>query len=773
MKISKRILSVLIVLALTLTCLPLAALADGADTTTQETTTEETQTPSTGETDVEEEDETPVITEEQAFSQMTLGYKDGDLELYYHEGEFLNFAVKNTKTGDIWFTNPPNALGETREKGLPKTTLASQLYVTMIDNTTKSFFANSQVACYKKGTCEVKITDEGILVTYDFQRPSESFTIPVLYTVKGGSFKATVKTKEIVEYGNNRIITIELLPHFGAGGLEDQGYMLIPDGSGAIIEFNNGNGDRSSFTKEIYGGDQSYQPEIMPNKTEEITMPVFGIVNNGKGYVATVTGSDGAISAAPSSKSATYNHAYASFNYRKKGSYQTKEGTHIAKEQIIIGQFPANYQDFTVEYMFLESDDVSYSGMARRYRQYLMDNKGFEKKTNSFTENLPTFLEIYGELPRETSFLGIPVTKYETLSSYSEVADIIKDLGSKGVNNLVIDYVGWQKNGPNTKVPTKLSYSSKLGGKKGYEELLAVAQEYGAKVFPRVEFVNITQGGNGYLQASLTAKSTLRTPIQHFLYHLGSGMRIKKASPNYFLKTQLYDEIVDKYLKTSSKLGLNTLAVESLANVIYNDFETKKLYDTNEYRDTVTKQLEKITQTQSVLAKAPNDYALGYTDYITSLASFSSDYLVCSYEVPFMQIVLHGYIPYSNESISAAYNTREAFLKTIETGSSLLFTITANSARVMKDSPHYNFLYCSEYDLWNETAQDFYKELNSVLGPLQQVEIKDHQRVAYEVYTVTYANGTQITVNYNDTPVTVGETVIEALSYNVVKGGAQ
>ena len=767
----KRILSVILVLALALSVLP-AVYADEADTTSAETTVE---VPATTEESEEDEDEVKVITDEEAFAQMTLAKTDGDLQLYYHEGDFLNMAIKNTKTGELWFTNPPNALGETREKGLPKTTLASQLYVVMLDTTTKSFYANSHVACYNKDTCTVEVTDEGILVTYDFKRASESFTIPVLYTIENGTFRATVLTKQIVEYGSQRILTIELLPHFGAGSLNDEGYILIPDGSGAVMNFNTTRGGRGTYAKPIYGTDRSKQEEFMEMEDEEIRMPVFGIVKNNQGYVATVENADATIYAAGSSNSATYNHAYAAFNYRKKDSYETNEGTYKAKENIIIGQYVSDSEDFSVVYMFLEPDDISYSGMARRYREYLIEEKGFEKKTDSFTEDMPTFLQVYGELPRETSIMGIPVTKYEPLSKYSEVADIIKDLSSKGVNNLLIDYIGWQKNGPNEKVPTKLTYSSQLGGKKEFNALLEVAEEYNAKIFPRVEFMQFSQAGNGYAKSALTAKSALRTPIQEFRYHLGSGMRTIK-NPVYYIKTELYDAIVNKYLKKAEKFNLTNVSVDSLTGTLYSDFESKAFYSMDQLEDTVLAQLEKITEKQSVLATAPNDYALKYTDYVSSLASFSSDYLYSDYEVPFMQTVLHGYIPYSSESISSSDDIEEAFLKTIETGSALLFQITANEARVMKDTPKYNFLYCSEYGLWSETAKELYAELNGILGDLQQVEIQNHERLQDEVFMTTYADGTQIIVNYNDNEVTVNETLtIPAKDYKVIKaeGGVQ
>ncbi len=782
----KRILSVLLALTIALSLLPTmavfadettAAPADGEMTTTStpaETPAESEETPAETPAEGEEEEPSDLITEEEAFAQMKKVASKGDLEMYLSEGDFLNIAVKNTKTGELWFTNPVNALSKTtREKGLPKTTLASQLYVVMVDNTAKNFYANSQIASYTKETYEIKTNEDGITVVYNFSRNSEKFKIPVKYSISGESFKAEILAQEIEEYGTQRITSIYLLPHFGAGNLTDEGYIFVPDGSGAIIDFNNGKGDRAIFSMPIYGGDDSDQAELLPAVSQNVLMPVFGIVNNNKGYVAVVEGSDGTIEAASSSSSKTYNHVYSTFTMRKKDTYQTGEGTYQAKEMVIVGQYPYDSYNFSVEYFFLEQDDASYSGMARRYRDYLIEEKGFAKQEDSFKEDMPLFMEVYGELPRETSILGVPVTKVEKLSSYEEVANIIKESTRLGMNNLVVDYIGWEKGGPNLKLPTKFNFSSQLGGKKGFDEMMVVADNAGAKVFPRVEMMGVEKAGNGYSRTSLAAKAAIRTPIQRYSYRLGSGMRQKDYAPTYLLKTALYDEVVDKFIKAYEKKGLNAVALDAVANSLYSDFETKELFDMHELEVTLVEQYAKIAESTNILMKAPNAYAMPYADYISSLPSFSSDYLICDYEVPFVQIVLHGYIPYSSESISSSEDTDEAFLKAMETGSALMFTITANSARVMKDSYKYNFLYCSDYKLWIDTAAELYTELNDIMAELQTVEIQNHERLQKDVFKTTYANGTEIIVNYSDNAVAIDTLVIPSMSYEVVKGGAQ
>ena len=116
----KRILSVALALVLAHSLLPsMVVSADEATTVPTEGESVATQTPNEeipAETPPEQvqEEESDLVTEEEAFAQMKkVAEKDG-LEMYISEGEFLNIAIKNTKTGEIWFTNPVNALSKTR-----------------------------------------------------------------------------------------------------------------------------------------------------------------------------------------------------------------------------------------------------------------------------------------------------------------------------------------------------------------------------------------------------------------------------------------------------------------------------------------------------------------------------------------------------------------------------------------------------------------------------------------------------------------------------------
>ena len=72
------------------------------------------------------------------------------------------------------------------------------------------------------------------------EKENISFTIPIEYRLTENGLSVSVPTKEIEEKGGAVISRIRVLPFFGAAGTDADGYMFVPDGSGALINLNNG-----------------------------------------------------------------------------------------------------------------------------------------------------------------------------------------------------------------------------------------------------------------------------------------------------------------------------------------------------------------------------------------------------------------------------------------------------------------------------------------------------------------------------------------------------
>ena len=68
--------------------------------------------------------------------------------------------------------------------------------------------------------------------------------------------------------------------------------MLVPDGSGALIRFNNGKGRMAEYTQDIYGRDGAIAMKAQGPVVQTAALPVFGIQKNGQAFLAVIQEGD-------------------------------------------------------------------------------------------------------------------------------------------------------------------------------------------------------------------------------------------------------------------------------------------------------------------------------------------------------------------------------------------------------------------------------------------------------------------------------------------------
>jgi len=136
------------------------------------------------------------------------------------------------------WSNPPERDADRIARGIPKMELSAQLIVGYRDSLERTYTVNSQTGSVNRSGVSVEPINQGIRVIYDF--PRDHITIPVEYTLQEDFLEARIVTDEIVEGEDSFVASISLLPYFGAGSQDDEGYMLVPDGSGSLIFMNNG-----------------------------------------------------------------------------------------------------------------------------------------------------------------------------------------------------------------------------------------------------------------------------------------------------------------------------------------------------------------------------------------------------------------------------------------------------------------------------------------------------------------------------------------------------
>lgn len=155
---------------------------------------------------------------------------NGRFTLYanLHDG---TAAVKDEQTGQTWYTNPEDRRSDDWPSGFNKNALLSPITVAYTTDQSVDMTCGSFMSSVGKDGLYYHLQSDGSII-FLFNFPNEGFTIPVRYAIEEDRFTATVLTEGITEYGTNKIKSIDLLPFFGAGSSQEDGFMLVPDGSG-------------------------------------------------------------------------------------------------------------------------------------------------------------------------------------------------------------------------------------------------------------------------------------------------------------------------------------------------------------------------------------------------------------------------------------------------------------------------------------------------------------------------------------------------------------
>ena len=556
---------------------------------------------------------------------------------------------------------------------------------------------------------------------------------------------------------------VKILQYFGAGNLNNDGYVFYPDGSGAIIEFGDfyskTNADnRESFTlsSSVYGEDHAYYKiDVNAKHSEVIRVPVFGIVeqqeNNAysdgyydSGFFAVLEDGDALADIATFFGGGQFNFAaaYAMFYPRPSDAYNLADAISVAdnKEMTIVSD--KKYTGFyKLKYTMLFDDSelmkstaeksnrffASYSGMAAVYRDYLKRAGVISQLTeDEVTENkIPLYVETLGSVETVKKILSIPVTVDVPLTSFDDIETMYNQLAKKNITNLNFKLTGYANGGLDSKYPEKVKWVRAVGGKSGFADLQEFAAEKGVGIYPEFEF--------SYASAD-------------------SGLRLKKyaarAVDDRYATKQVYDpvyqkfdsffdvcvspdsiyELVGKFMKKYSKYEPTGISVSTLGGDLNSNFNKDNPLNRQDAEDYIKDSLKMLNEEySSVLAEGGNIYSVEYLDHILNLPLDASNYKYESKSVPFLGMVLHSYINYTGNVMNEAGDSTYQMLKAIENGSFLYYMLIYQNSTLLKEDEELSKYYSVRFDIWFNTIVEQYNTLNGAVGDLQLYEIVDHE----------------------------------------------
>ena len=723
----------------------LSVYSDTEDEQSQEQVVEESS-------EEEEEEEEKPRTKEEAFAAMELVCENKNLGLYLNSDEDT-IALLDKKTGEIWFSNPVD-LETSNAKKSQKQELASGMTLTYAEPANRATTAQTSKG---KGSTKTKKTKNGVDFTYKYNQPG--ITVKVHVTLEEDYLKLYVNTADDIEEEHPSTADGQLTSDlaffttFGAAGLEDEGYFVVPDGSGAVVNFNNGKTGLRTYTGKVYGRDITQIKQQATAVTQNVSLPMYGIVrgNSALMVVADKGDTSASINTYVSNQNNTdYNSAYFDFEVRTSDEYlmggESNPLKVFEKRGILVPEIEVRYYPVSNE----NGDEMNYVDIANKYRDYLTKDKGVVDSDIPATS--PLYVDFYGGTLEKKSVLGIPVTVKQAVTSFDDAKGILEELKGSGVGDMVVTFNKYSNEDIGEKITDSFSPAGKLGGKSGWNKLESYASSNGISLFPSVDNTQY-KTGNGYWTMTNTAIRVSNAFARLPVYDLAHGVENKYYSPLSLFSPASYEKAYSKLIKSYSKKGETNFAFGSLANTIYGDYG-KQATSRELAKGIIAGIYENAASNGNVLAADPSAYVLPYADQITDVPIDSSNFDLFDYEIPFFQIVMHGVTPYSSIAVNSEANPEKAILTSLASGSNLSFDFIAAETEELKDTKLDKYYY-AYYKNWMSEAKGLAELADKVLAPVANefitaYNIEDDGR---RIETV-YSNGYKTVVDYDKLTIT-------------------
>ena len=589
------------------------------------------------------------------------------------------------------------------------------------------------------------------------------FTIVLAYSLTDDGLHVSVPVERIEFNADFPLYELDLLPHFGKVEQAKDGYVLLPDGSGALMPFSDTYNSRVEYTVPIYGLDWSVASDTLTTgqyQYEFASLPVFGMRDGEDAYFAVIDG--GATKATLTFHQAgdhlPRNEAYVVFRMVNKDSVYLSGSDNSSK--VVLFESALAEETCSVSYHFLEQGS-GYTEMAAYYRQQLLD-EGLLKELEDTSVSL--LVETIGGVMSNKNMLGISYEGVTAATTYEQNRLLAEDLLASGVENLDLKLIGWFNDGVYHDYPGNIKLNSVLGGKKGWQQLISYAESAGVNLYPDVDFQRIDSFAWGFLPMTDAA---LRLDSNEAKFSiLSRALLLEKEdmgltpSSLYLLSPEKLGDAVEGFLKDFS--GSGGLSLRSTR--VYSDFDAKGMISRPESLKLLQAQLQKLAASQELLVENGGLYTFAYTQKMSSVASDSSHYRIADHTVPFLQMVLHGSMKLYTSPINLASNAETAVLRAIEYGMLPNFQVTYEPSSVLKKS-EYTDNFASGYESWRGDILQAYDKTRTALDGLMDTPIVGHTQVAEDVYATTYAGGDVVYVNYSQADVTVDGVTVPARGY--------
>ena len=540
----------------------------------------------------------------------------------------------------------------------------------------------------------------------------------------------------------NLLSKIVLYPGFGMSYQLNNGYFLVPDGSGALIDLSEPSHAQSPLQLLTYGKDIGIGAS---NRTylsgDLLSLPMYAISDETKSMMVTI--SEGAeyseLNAKVMGMSDDYNAIYYRFIYRET-TYQYMGISESNRKSV--PQETANEFEPSI-YYHLYDEKMSYSDIANKYRSYLLDEGLLNMQKNAKAELRLEFLM----QDNKKALFGKEIVKMTTprfiRDKVAEIKDDIKDLS--------ISVKGYSDKGYDGSYP----YSFPVSSNNEYKSLGSYLKDNNIDLHYVVDLVRSFDDSSNKLAMNMSQKL-----ISSSDYVSGTDTTF------YRMNVGETTSLIKEYSKKIASLNGEGFDFTSLGNELYSTYYKEK----NSRSSAMAKYVEALNEVSlNKNMRKPNLYMFPYVKQYLEAPTSSSGYMIETSSIPFLSMVLSGYQSLYSSAINLNYLGEKQLLQLVDYNICPSYLLTEEDTTKLIDSPASSYIYSSIYDIWKDNLYEAYSKVVSILKEVNGLAFLNREMIAPNVYKNSYENDIAIIVNYSNDSFTYNGKEITSMSSEVIK----
>ena len=444
-----------------------------------------------------------------------------------------------------------------------------------------------------------------------------------------------------------------------------------------------------------------------------------------------------------------YNTIMTYFNPRPKDSYDISDSISVTTSSKWTVVSNRKYTgDYRIRYIMLTDENIAkenrlalyypatWLGMAHAYRDYLIRQGVLRRiRVTDVTEDIPLYIQTFGALQVTEQILSFPVKVKKPLTTFGDIVTIYEDLSAAGIKNVNFKMVGYANGGMYATVPYKLKWEKAVSDKYKFQDLVEYAKDVNAKdananlgLYPDFDFLYVhSQKAFDGLSLKRDAIKTIDNRYTSKRFYLATMQKYV----SYFelaLAPNMLSRFTEKLISNYLKYNPTGISVGTMGTDLNSDFDEDDPHNREDNLDYTVEGLKYISENvPSVMVDGGNSYTWRYVDHIVDAYLDSSRYVKSSNAVPFLGVVLHGFIQFAGSPMNMEGNTSYSILKTIENGAGVYFILSYQNTEKLKASTSLSKYYSIRYDIWKDDVISLYNMVNTALKDVQTKLIIDHE----------------------------------------------